>query len=49
MTLNPRAQEGAAAAVGVRNQDGTWRTLTFTKKDRRRIVVEYHARGQMSR
>ena len=49
VTLNPRAQEGAAAAVGVRNQDGTWRTLTFTKKDRRRIVVEYHAHGQMSR
>ncbi len=49
VTLNPRAPEGATAAVGVRNQDGTWRTLTFTKKDRRRITVEYRARGQMNR
>ncbi len=49
ITLNPRAEEGSSAVIGVRNQDGTWRTLTFTKEDRRRIVVEYHSRGAMSR
>ena len=38
--LNLGAAEGASAKIGVRNADGTWRTLTFTKQDNRRISVE---------
>ena len=47
--LNPGAEEGASAKIGVRNTDGTWRTLTFTKTDRRRITVEYRLRDSVSR
>ena len=49
VTLNPKAQEGAGARIGVPNGDGTWRTLTFTKTDRGRITVEYRARDSQVR
>ncbi|MBQ4204129.1 MAG: hypothetical protein II655_10570, partial [Thermoguttaceae bacterium] len=47
--VNPRAQEGSAAKIGVQNADGSWRTLTFTKIDRRRINVVYHAQDTLNR
>lgn len=40
--LNPAAEVGSSARIGVPNGDGTWHTLTFTKADRLRITVEYH-------
>ena len=47
--VNPRAQEGSAAKIGVQNTDGSWRTLTFTKIDRRRINVVYRAQDTLNR
>ena len=44
VTMNPRAPQGASARVGVQNADGTWRTLTFTKTDARKIQITYHTR-----
>ena len=47
--VNPRAQEGSTAKIGVQNTDGSWRTLTFTKIDRRRINVVYRAQDTLNR
>ena len=47
--VNPRAQEGSAAKIGVQKTDGSWRTLTFTKIDRRRINVVYRAQDTLNR
>ena len=49
VTLNPQAKEGASAKIGVSNADGTWRTLTFTKIDQRRITVAYHSQDTMEK
>ena len=46
--LNLGAAEGASAKIGVRNADGTWRTLTFTKQDNRRISVEVRLQDSLS-
>ena len=48
VTINPKSQEGAEAKIGVKNADSSWRTLTFTKKDQRRIVVTYHAHDSLT-
>ena len=47
LTINPKAREGATAKIGVRSRDGTWRTLTFTKADSRRITVVYRAQDTL--
>ena len=49
VTLNPRLEAGATAKIGVQNEDGTWRTLTFTKRDQRTVAVQYEARGSLMR
>lgn len=41
VTLDPRMEIGASAKIGV-SAGGTWRTLTFTRKDRQTITIEYH-------
>ena len=48
-TLNPRAQEGACAKIGVDNPDGSWRTLTFVKRDRRIIEIVYRTNDALNR
>ena len=48
-TLNPRAQEGARAKIGVDNPDGSWRTLTFVKRDRRIIEIVYRTNDALNR
>lgn len=45
--LNPGAPVGATAKVGTQNADGTWRTLTFTKRDRRLVEIRYQAAEQL--
>ena len=49
VTLNPRLEAGATAKIGVQNEDGTWRTLTFTKRDQRTVAVQYESRGSLMR
>ena len=48
VVLNPQAAEGTCARIGVKNTDGTWRTLTFTKEDHRRIIIVYHQHDSMN-
>ncbi|MBP5621900.1 MAG: hypothetical protein J6X44_07790 [Thermoguttaceae bacterium] len=48
-TLNPRAQEGASAKIGVKTPDGAWRTLTFVKRDRRIIEIVYRTNDVLTR
>ena len=43
VALNPSAPLGATATIGTQNGDGTWRTLTFTKSDRRLVEIRYQA------
>ncbi len=47
VTLNPKAAQGATARIGVRSPDGTWRTLTFTKRDQRTVLVTYRGQDAM--
>ncbi|MBQ3866190.1 MAG: hypothetical protein II776_04755, partial [Clostridia bacterium] len=45
LIIDRNAAKGAAGKIGVRNQDGGRRVLTFTKRGNGTVTVNYHENG----
>lgn len=48
LTLSPDAPKGAVAKIGVKGEDGAWRTLHFTKNNSGTVTVSYDDAGTLN-